>query len=126
MENFKLYLAGFGFPDRYIGSHSLSELEVHKKGDIWRNRTGEKYNQNIFKLCVNIKYDSGVGSAVNEIIETVNKDNLLFEIVSACEHVELQVSITTDEEFRLPHIHLTSKQMEFLGKIGGDFEVHIT
>lgn len=126
MESFKLYLAGFGFSDRYLEIQSLSEFEIHKKGEIWRSRTGEKYTENIFKFGINVIYEKGFAPAINQIIEILNNDKVLLEIITNCEHVELQVSITTDENFRIPHIHLTSKQMEFFSRIGIDLEIHIS
>lgn len=125
MESFKLYLAGFGFPDCYLESHSLSTFEIHKKGEVWRSRTGEKYTQNIFKYAVDVIYETGFNLAINQIIGILNKDNTLLKIVSSCKDVELQVSVITDQDFRIPHIHFTSEQMVFLGKIGIDIEIHI-
>lgn len=126
MGKFNLFLAGFGFPDRYLGSPALSTLLVHKKGDVWRARTGEKYQENIFKYGVGVSYESGFGPAFDEIIRVLNNDKILSELVANCKHVELQVSISADDDLRIPQIHFTSKQMEFFGRIGVDLEVNIT
>jgi hypothetical protein len=126
MGNFTLFLTGFGFPDRYLEFLSLSSLIVHKRGEIWRPRTGETYKENIFKYVVPVSYDAGFEAAFDEIIDVLGSDALLAEIVASCNHVELQVSAMTNEDIRLPQIHLTSRQMTFFGRIGFDLEVNIS
>lgn len=125
MEDYKLFLAGFGFPDKYLESSSLSSLLVYKKGDTWRKKTGEKFTENIFKYSVNVTYELGFEPAVDKIINVLGANAELAEIVSACEYIELQVSVTTEDNFRVPHIHLTSKQMVFLGNLGASLEINI-
>lgn len=126
MGRFNLFLAGFGFPDCYLESHYLSTLIVHKKGDIWRTRTGETYKENIFKYNVTVLYETGFGPAFDEIIKAINNDVMLNKVIASCRHIEIQVSIAIGEDFRLPQIHLTSEQMAFFGRIGAELEVHIS
>ena len=126
MGRFVLYIAGFGFPDHYLCHHCLSTLKVYKKGDIWRSRTGDRYTQNIFKYIIDVQYETGIEPAADKIIEAIKKDGDLLEILTNCEYVELHVSISIGEEFRIPQIHLTAKQMEFFGQLGAELEIHIS
>lgn len=126
MEKFNLFLAGFGFPDRYLESPILSNMVVHKKGDIWRPGTGERYQENIFRYEVSVSYEAGFGPAFDEVIQAISSEKLLSEIIGNCKHIELQVSVATNDELRIPHIHLTSRQMAFFARIGVDLEVNIS
>ena len=125
MCNYDLYLAGFGFSDKYLGSPSLSSFVIHRKGEIWRRKTGEKYQENIFKYRVSVSYEAGFGPAIDEIITLLNKDVFLSHIVASCKYVELQVKIETDDDLKIPHMHFTDRQMYFLGLSGIDLEVNI-
>jgi hypothetical protein len=96
-----------------------------KKNDIWRRGTGEKYKENIFKLKVNVSYDSGYGTAFDEIIRILEDDKELFDIIVSCNYAELQVIVSTDDDLRVPQIQLTPKQMEYFGQRGIALEINI-
>ncbi|WP_305907881.1 hypothetical protein Q9L42_013460 [Methylomarinum sp. Ch1-1] len=126
MEEFYLNLIGSGFSDEYISLKYQEDIVFHKKGDVWRSRTGELYASNFFKYRIKVVYEIGFLVAIDHLIENIDNDQNLKNLVFNSSQLEVQISISLDENIRVPHFHMTPSQMLYFANIGAELDLHIS
>ena len=126
MQNFYLNLICIGFGEQFFDSLTIENLRFHRKGDIWRKRTGQKYKDNIAKLSLPVDTDNGYGATFDHLKEMVESEITLLALLQDSREIEVQFSASLDDENHMPHLHLTVQQIEFLLKINAEIDIHIS
>jgi len=130
MYDFSVSLICVGFDDGLIESLKQEDICVSRKGDIWRKRTGQKYQDNIVRLTLPATHDGGgYGGALDCLIAKIKNEEILLNLVSKCRVVEVQFSASidfSDDSQSMPWLHLSTQQLLFLTKINAEVDIHIS
>lgn len=126
MHDFSLNLICVGFDEGLLGGLEQEGVRVFRKGDIWRKRTGQKYQDNIARLTLPVTHDSGYGDTLDRLITRINNEDTLSNLLLKCREVEVQFSASLDNELQMPHLHLTAQQLHFLSNINAEVDIHLS
>ncbi len=126
MENYRLRMAGFGLKDEDIDNIPYNcELSVYRKGEIKNESSAAKYKENTIILEEITTYEIGYEEAINRIINKFNTYPELPALFEKCNYRELQVWVSSDDENRVPQIHITPDQMVVLSQMKAHIDVDI-
>lgn len=129
MGEYRINFAGFGIEDGkllLLNSSTKSMLEINQKGEIWNQRTGKVYEENIIRLLDNTTYEMGFSCKIDGFITMLEENPNLKDAFINCVELELQIRVTmTGEETGIPSIQISSKQMLYLAKLGVRIDIDI-
>lgn len=123
MSDFSLNLICEGFEENFLVALNTENITILRKGEAWRKQI-IKNNIIILTLQVTMEHDYGI--ALNNLIEQFEVQNPLQSLVLNSRYVEIQFSISVNDNLLLPCLHLTNEQLEFISKINAelDFSIH--
>jgi hypothetical protein len=126
MKKFSMSLIGVGFDESFFKSVNCDSLQFYRKGDVWRKRTGQTYEDNIARLSINVTIEEGYSEALNRLMDMLDKNPSLLALTLNCREVEVQFSIAVEEYPDFPWLHLDSEQVKYLSKINAEIDVNIS
>ncbi|MFA6292174.1 MAG: hypothetical protein WC637_10350 [Victivallales bacterium] len=126
MKKYRVRIAGFGLPDEFVQNYRGSiDLEIKRKGQIHNKRTGSKYDENIIAIEEHTTYEKGFEEAIDRLISLIKTEPRVSGLFDKCSYIELQVWVRLDDENRVPNIHLSPSQVDFLSKMKAHIDVDI-
>jgi hypothetical protein len=129
MKQYRINLAGFGIEDDKLlplQSDIVTGLEIIQKGDVWNERTGKEYAENIIRLLDFTTYETGFSPKIDGFIKMLEANPILKNAFQNCTEIELQIRVTMrGDETGIPSIQLSSDQMKYLSEIGAHIDIDI-